>query len=432
MVWGCMQGVFQSLASPARPSHHASAGLASHHKDEKLMLNRVSVEASKLEPTVQETLADFTRLTSTGSTVSDFGEASSICSFDGSDGVGSDCDEVSVEDLSPLPVATPVPRCCMRPLQIRVCSWNLNGCEIVDADDTTRWFKMRRATDIIVVGVQELIELKPSKVLSLEHSDPQRLAALEQRVESTVSGNAGEFVKVCSFGLAGLGMLVYVRKELASFVRQVCCDRIKTGFGGMVANKGGVRARFAVGNVSACFMNVHLPAGTGKAKAAKRDRHLHKIMSKAFQSTPTCGSFWSPLEQKPTSHDFTVVFGDLNSRPDMKANERCKAAKPSQARLEEDELLRGLLPSARGLCEGPVHFPPTFRYIPGTDEFSPRSSPAWCDRVLFKTEAGTTADLLEYSSFSELRHTSDHRPVAAQFQVSAPLGDSAAVPRPWP
>jgi len=383
------------------------------------MLNRVSVEASKLEAIVQETLADFTRLTSTGSTVSDFGEASSICSFDGSDGFGSDCDEVSVEDLSPLPVATPVPRCCMRPLQIRVCSWNLNGSHIADADDITCWLRKEHSTDIFVVGVQELVELKPSKILRLEHGDPRNLAALEQRVERTIASNGSKFVKVCSVALGGLAMLVYVREELAPCVRQVCCDRIKTGFGGLVANKGSVCARFAVGEITTCFMNLHLPAGTGTAKAAKRDRHVRKTMSRAFQSTLACGSVWPLPEQKLASHDVSVLFGDFNSRPDMKTNER-GAAKHLQARLEADELLLGRFPSLHGFSEGPVCFPPTFRYVPGTDRFSSRSSPAWCDRVLFKTRGGTSADVSEYSSLHELRHTSDHRPIAAQLRVSGP------------
>jgi len=360
------------------------------------------------------------------STASDLSEVANIFT------VSSEDSESESDSLAPLePAGQPVtllgrPLAVLvglsRPLQIRVCSWNLYGNQIAEADDINRWLQSGAVSDIFVVGVQELIELKPANVVSREHGDPQRLAAIERRVGSALGGSTGKFVRVCIFGLAGLAILVYVHEALAPYVRQLCCDRVKTGFGGFAANKGGVCVRFAVGEISTCFMNVHLPSGTGAS--AKRDWHLQKVMSQALQRTPVCGgSLWPSPLAGVAPHNFTVIFGDFNSRLELEGNMKLKAARPSPALLDYDELLQGRFPSIGEFREGLVKFPPTFKYIPGTDEFCPGRNPAWCDRVVFKADRGAKAELLEYSSLHELRHTSDHRPVAAQFRVS-PLLDT--------
>merc|ERR1719482_743593 len=88
--------------------------------------------------------------------------------------------------------------------------------------------------------------------------------------------------------------------------------------------------------------------------------------------------------------------------------------------LRNDEYLNGSFESLRGFQEGSVRFAPTFQYIPGTQEFGWKRHPAWCDRVLFRPGHGTELNLVEYDSFHEVLHTSDHRPVAAQLAVTCP------------
>ncbi|CAM9873136.1 unnamed protein product [Phaeothamnion confervicola] len=72
-----------------------------------------------------------------------------------------------------------------------------------------------------------------------------------------------------------------------------------------------------------------------------------------------------------------------------------------------------------GFCEGPLTFPPTFKYdrgSPALDRSVKQRVPAWTDRILFRP-GPPAVELLRYKSLPEARH-SDHRPVVAQFRVT--------------
>lgn len=68
----------------------------------------------------------------------------------------------------------------------------------------------------------------------------------------------------------------------------------------------------------------------------------------------------------------------------------------------------------REFSEGPITFPPTYRYTPLTDEWDnsrKKRAPAWCDRILWK---GSEVEQIEYKSVQEMR-LSDHKPVYSVF-----------------
>ena len=77
----------------------------------------------------------------------------------------------------------------------------------------------------------------------------------------------------------------------------------------------------------------------------------------------------------------------------------------------------------QGFEEGPLSFPPTYKYQPGTNLYEARPdkklrAPAWCDRVLWRSRgrgggAGSVQQL-HYRCASELV-MSDHKPVSALF-----------------
>eukprot|EP00798_Chlamydomonas_sp_ICE-L_P003561 gene3561-13633_t len=75
----------------------------------------------------------------------------------------------------------------------------------------------------------------------------------------------------------------------------------------------------------------------------------------------------------------------------------------------------------QGFQEQPIHFPPTFKFIPGTDEYSMKRIPSWTDRVLTKCNGNDNMRFaikpLYYCSIVELKE-SDHRPVVAGYELA--------------
>lgn len=80
--------------------------------------------------------------------------------------------------------------------------------------------------------------------------------------------------------------------------------------------------------------------------------------------------------------------------------------------------------AVQGFQEGKIHFPPTFKFLPGTSQYSEQRVPSWTDRILWKVRpsepwADSVAPTVEqayYSSVPEMT-SSDHKPVVAGFDL---------------
>ncbi|KAL6745845.1 Endonuclease/exonuclease/phosphatase [Haematococcus lacustris] len=88
----------------------------------------------------------------------------------------------------------------------------------------------------------------------------------------------------------------------------------------------------------------------------------------------------------------------------------------------------------QGLEEQAIHFPPTFKYVAHSEEYSLKRIPSWTDRILHACNAKPTICCLTplyYSAVGELT-SSDHRPVIAGYDlyITRPQSPShkAAVP----
>ena len=72
----------------------------------------------------------------------------------------------------------------------------------------------------------------------------------------------------------------------------------------------------------------------------------------------------------------------------------------------------------RTFSEGPLTFPPTYKYDRRSNEYDTsekRRAPAWCDRVLWKAGKGRV-EQLQYRRWEV--DVSDHRPISAAFKVT--------------
>ncbi len=102
---------------------------------------------------------------------------------------------------------------------------------------------------------------------------------------------------------------VFVATRWLPFIRNVECDTVKTGFGDVIANKGGIGIAFSVFDTPLCFINCHLAAHQNEVKNRNRDAQLIGSQLKLHHSKH---SFCCT----DTYNQFAVLFwfGDLNYR----------------------------------------------------------------------------------------------------------------------
>jgi len=223
--------------------------------------------------------------------------------------------------------------------------------------------------------------------------------------------------------MVGLFLAVYVREDIFDKISDVDCDRVKTGVFHLAGNKGAVCLRFTLTGSSFCFLNVHLQSG--QENQAARNQNIDDALRYAFQGLGAHGqqrdpkynfrresAFIAPL------HHVTFIFGDFNFRLDVPADGFSLDEEPATW-LEHDPWRKGLVEGLEDFTEGEINFPPTYKYRPGTDELDEKRIPAWCDRVLYKAMPNVCVFLRHYTSLPVLRHTSDHRPVVAELEVSS-------------
>lgn len=91
--------------------------------------------------------------------------------------------------------------------------------------------------------------------------------------------------------------------------------------------------------------------------------------------------------------------------------------------LGHDQLLREIKFNRgfrfRGFSEGPLAFAPTYKYDRRSTEYDSsekRRSPAWCDRVLWRSRVAARVNQLHYRRYEA--NVSDHRPISAAFTMT--------------
>jgi hypothetical protein len=130
-------------------------------------------------------------------------------------------------------------------------------------------------------------------------------------------------------------------------------------------------------------------------------------------------------------------LGDLNYRLDFSITDPTEPPSKEEAhrrvaKAVEEEDWEALLAADQlresqrrgsafvGFCEAPITFPPTFKVerCPGFT-YKAKRVPSYCDRVLWRSLPGYAKDVhcTQYSTFPEIG-TSDHKPVAAAFEVT--------------
>ncbi|KAH9272398.1 hypothetical protein BASA83_005203 [Batrachochytrium salamandrivorans] len=287
-------------------------------------------------------------------------------------------------------------------LSILLGTYNLHG-KMPTSDMLSLWLNTDKAktSDMIIIGVQELIELTPDRYISAD-TNLLRLQLEAELLAALNSRPFANYVVLRSLHLVALGIFVFIRHEMSRHIRKLETSVVKTGLGGMAANKGGIGISMNYHDTSLAFVTAHFAAGSNAIEERNRDYW-----------TVTNGLIFRG--RKLYDHDMIFWLGDFNYRVDLLNEEVRKCVKTNNLKrlIENDQLgqqiHRGL--AFNGFKEGALTFDPTYKYDSWSTNYDTSEkarTPSWTDRILFK---GKQIKLQEYSR-GEIQ-ISDHRPVLA-------------------
>lgn len=184
-----------------------------------------------------------------------------------------------------------------------------------------------------------------------------------------------------------------------------------------------------IADTSICFVNCHLAAGQSSTK--DRNYDITEILeSRTFPAERDSGSCIDRFigggdGSMVMDHELCILNGDLNYRIDTMSRDAVVNAVNSgnlSRLLERDQLLVSKRKNPtfrlRAFEELPIDFEPTYKYDIGQNRYDTsekRRSPAWCDRILYRSRDSSQLQQLDYR-----RHevkVSDHRPVSGRFSM---------------
>lgn len=195
----------------------------------------------------------------------------------------------------------------MKDLLIYSVTYNVNGVKY-KGDLTELLFPEKEFTkyDLVVVSLQEVIELTPSKVMSI---DPEIRNHWEMKISNTLNSDGEKVYSLLrTEQLGGILLLVYANNDEFDFINNIETNVKKTGFKGMSANKGGVAISFDYSGTKLCFIASHLAAG-----------HHNLIERHADYKTISKGIKFSKNKSISNS-DIVIWLGDLNYRIQLPNN----------------------------------------------------------------------------------------------------------------
>ncbi|RCI04255.1 hypothetical protein CU098_009101 [Rhizopus stolonifer] len=345
--------------------------------------------------------------------------------------------------------------CSYDDAHVMICSWNIDANKpekIVGQDDKAvrEWLGTMEDPDIIVVGIQEIVDLESKKQTArslfarkkVDPNEPEdvlthRYKLWHDYLIRIISENYGyhNYTVLKTDQMVGLFSCIFVRTSDLNRVFDVDSTSVKTGLKVMNksihGNKGGIAIRFVYDHSSLCFVNCHLAAGQNHMQQRNADAE-GILQSASFPRHDYADVFVHGGDGSMIlDHEFCFLSGDLNYRIKMARKDVLRVLTSNDKQTawsklqEQDQLLRQRInnPLFKLLTfeEAPIQFDPTYKYDPGTDFYDSSEKkrvPAWCDRVLYK---GKNIKNLFYRRYEP--RCSDHRPIAAGFSFQTKITD---------
>lgn len=297
---------------------------------------------------------------------------------------------------------------------ILVGSFNVNGTS--RHADLSRWlFPIgdKFKPDIVVLGLQEVIELSAGSLLNADYS---KGSFWENMVNRCLNQYDEKYLLLRVEQMSSLIILFFVKADKTHMVKQVEGATKKTGFGGITGNKGAVAIRFEYGSTSFCFVNAHFAAGANNIDERRSDYETI-VKNIGFTRSKTI-----------PHHDSIFWLGDLNYRivlPNEEVRRELSTKREGyiEKLLRYDQLTQEINTGVvfQGFREPTLKFRPTYKYDNNTDSYDTSEkarTPSWTDRIVYK---GSNLHPLAYSDAHLI--ISDHRPVYAAYRARITLID---------
>uniref|UniRef100_A0A7S3YSM1 C2 domain-containing protein n=1 Tax=Lotharella globosa TaxID=91324 RepID=A0A7S3YSM1_9EUKA len=283
-------------------------------------------------------------------------------------------------------------------LKMFVGTWNVGNAPPMD--DLSDWIRVRNQ-DLYVFGAQECVYKHREKFPSNEED---WVASLEKSLGS-------DYIRLNVKSFGEMRIVAFVNKDKRANISTIANATEATGLAHVHNNKGGVGLAFTYKDTKICLINAHLAAHQGEVK--RRNSDVNEIL---------CGGMTSGLVEKADrdlygEFDHIIFMGDLNYRLDFPGQGEKK--KPTEEQyntmvkmikekkfpdlFQYDQLTKERK-SGRVFAtftEGDyTAFEPTFKVVKGAVELSYNieRSPAWCDRVLWRSNTPDTIECKGTSS----------------------------------
>ena len=357
--------------------------------------------------------------------------------------------------------------CTFESLKLLSFTWNVGACTPThlervkeDNDDILELFASGQAPDLVCIGLQELVDLDDKKLTAksiimgsrkesgyqqsvLSHQYREWQAKMLELLNTAMrsQSRSERYILLHSNSLVGLFTCVFVLEKHQPRISNVHSNTVKCGLGGLHGNKGAIVWRCIWDLTSICLINCHLAAG--QSHVSNRNDDLVEICKGAVfpalldaQTRTDCflgGTDGSHI----LDHEICIVNGDMNYRIDLprdtvirnvQKGDTEKLYQHDQLHLEcttnPDHVLRSF-------TEPPLQFKPTYKYDVGTSRYDTGSkarTPAWCDRILYRSINGRVVNEL-YDRVEVM--SSDHRPVFARFKFDTKLVESKKKKTAW-
>ena len=141
-------------------------------------------------------------------------------------------------------------------LNITVVTWNL--CEISPSeDDYCVVFQRHIGNDIIVVGVQELEDIRPRR-------NAGRRTVRMRQLQRKVFGR--QYERIAQHQMGGLQIAVFAKRKIARLVDRSSVLEVACGVGNVMTNKGAVCVVLRIKGRKIVLINAHLAAHQNKVR----------------------------------------------------------------------------------------------------------------------------------------------------------------------